>query len=113
MLSAQSRGASAARERVDWGRRRTRPISKAILATPAECTNRRADSAPAPDTAYEQPASTKAALLIASLPAIGTLRRRPSSACAGRDPAGARADASVLGQLRGIAPSRRAARRDH
>jgi hypothetical protein len=53
---------------------------KPYLPVPAECTNRRADSAPAPDTAYEQPASTKAALLIASLPAIGTLRRRPSSA---------------------------------
>src|SRR5580693_3013018 len=28
--------------RLDRDRRRTRPISKAILATPAECTNRRA-----------------------------------------------------------------------
>ena len=47
------------------------------------------------------------------IPQAGAAPYRGAEPCAGRDPAGARADASVLGQLRGTAPSRRAARRDH
>jgi hypothetical protein len=44
--SSSWRSAGAPPWQLDRGRRRTRPISKAILATPAECTNRRADSEP-------------------------------------------------------------------
>ena len=42
----------------------------------------------------------------------GAAPYRRAEPCAGRDPARARADASMLGQLRGTAPSRRPARRD-
>jgi hypothetical protein len=51
--------------RLDRDRRRTRPISNAILATPAECTNRRAGQR-APARSQGRPRSTLFPLVLGS-----------------------------------------------
>ena len=68
-------------------------------------------TAPGPrDAAPSNPAHPICRLNRRGIPRAGAAPYRGAEPCAGRDSAGAHADASVLRQLRGAAPSRRACR---